>query len=42
MDSHVGDVDHEPRTPKSPKIKQEDLITKPDKYFEMVRTSELR
>ena len=42
MDSHVGDVDHEPRTPKSPKTKAEDLIIKQDKYFEMVKTSELR
>ena len=42
MDSHVGDVDHEPRTPKSPKTKVEDLITKPDKYYEMVKSSEFR
>ena len=31
MNSHVGDVDHEPRTPKSPKNKVEDLITRTDK-----------
>ncbi len=42
MDLHVGDVDHEPRTPKSPKAKVEDLITKQDKYFEIVKNSELR
>jgi len=42
MDSHVGDVDHEPRTPKSPKTKAEDLMTKQDKFFEMVKSSETR